>query len=90
MTGKTGTDSSSVLPLDARTARIASGGGLAASLREAPEKETEARNGYRAAGFEPDERDSSMPHVAESRVASSPAVPRPSVQSTTCLKSNPT
>ena len=90
MTGKTGTDSSSVLPLDARTARIASGGGLAASLRDVPAKENEARNGYRAAGFEPDELDSVAPHAAESRVASSPAVPRPSVQSTTCLKSNPT
>ena len=89
MTGKTSTDSSSVLPLDARTARIAADGGLAASLREVPAKENEAGNGYRA-GFEPDELDSSMPHVAESRVASSPAVPRPSVQSTTCLKSNPT
>ena len=89
MTGRTSTDSSSVLPLDARSARIAADGGLAASLREVPAKENEAQNGYRA-GFEPDELDSSMPQAAESRVASSPAVPHPSVQSTTCLKSNPT
>lgn len=90
MTGKTSTDSSSVLPLDARSARIASGGGLASSLREAPAKETEARNGYRAAGFEPGVLDSSMPHAAESRAASSPTVPRSSVQFTTRLNSDPT
>ena len=90
MTGKTSTDSSSVLPLDARSARIAAGGGLASSLREAPAKETEARNGYRAAGFEPDELDSFAPHAAESRAASSPTVPRPSVQASPQLNSDPT
>lgn len=90
MTGKTSTDSSSVLPLDARSARIAAGGGLASSLHEAPSKKSEAQNGYRAAGSEPDELDSIVPHAAESRAASSPAVPRFSVQSTTCLNSNPT
>ena len=66
MTGKTSTDSSSVLPLDARTARIAGDGGLAASLREAPAKENEAQNGYRT-GFEPDELDSVAPHAAEEK-----------------------
>ncbi|MBR3506219.1 MAG: hypothetical protein IKO02_04150 [Lentisphaeria bacterium] len=90
MTGKTNKDLSSVLPLDARSARIAAGGGLAVSLREAPAKETEARNGYRAAGSEPDELDSIAPTAAESRVASSPTMPRLSFQSTACLSSDPT
>ena len=89
MTGKTSTDSSSVLPLDARTARIAGDGGLAASLREAPAKENEAQNGYRT-GFEPDELDSVAPHAAEARAASNPAVPGPSVRTSPVLKSNPT
>lgn len=90
MTGKTNKDLSSVLPLDARSARIAAGGGLAVSLRETPAKESEARNGYHAAGSEPDGLDSFAPTAAESRVASSQTVPRLSVQSTTCLSSNPT
>jgi hypothetical protein len=88
MTGKTSTDLSSVLPLNARTARIASGGGLAASLRKFPAKENEARNGYRA-GLEPDELDSIAPHSAENRMESSLSVLRPSVQSTPHLNSNP-
>ena len=76
--------------MDARTARIAAGGGLAASLREVPAKENEARNGYHATGFEPDELDSVAPHAAESRAASNPAVPGPSVRTSPVLKSNPT
>ena len=38
MTGHPGTDLNSKLPLNARTARIASGGGLAACSRGKPEK----------------------------------------------------
>ena len=38
MTGHPGTDLNSKLPLNARTARIASGGGLAAYSRRRPEK----------------------------------------------------
>ena len=38
MTGHPGTDLNSKLPLNARTARIASGGGLAVHSRRRPEK----------------------------------------------------
>ena len=38
MIGHPGKDSNSKLPLNARTARIASGGGLAACSRKGPEK----------------------------------------------------
>lgn len=62
MTGKTNKELSSVLPLDARIACIASGGGLAVSLRKSPAKGAEMRNGYRA-GFEPDELDFIAPTV---------------------------
>ena len=89
MTGKTNTDSSSVLPLDARTARIAGDGGLAASLRESPVENDKAEGGYRT-GVEPDELGSIAPHAAESRTASALSVPRASVQKAPRLNSNPT
>jgi len=88
MTGKTSTDLSSVLPLDARTARIAAGGRLGSSLREFSANGAGKANGYRA-GLEPDELDSIAPRSAENRIATSPSVPRPSVQSTPHLNSNP-
>ena len=89
MTGKTNKEMSSVLPLDARIACIASGGGLAVSLRKSPAKGAEMRNGYRA-GFEPDEQDFIAPRAAKNDIASSPTVPRPSVQTTPFSSSNPT
>ena len=89
MTGKAGTDLSSVLPLDAQAVRIASGGGLVVSLREFPAKGTEGQNGYQV-GFEPDELDFIAPRAAKNDIASSPTVPRPSVQTTPFSNSNPT
>ena len=87
MTGKTSTDLSSVLPPDARTARIAAGGGLVASLREPPGRRTEARDGeYIAAGFEPDGLDFIVSPAADLRIASSLSIPRPSVQKCTCFE----
>ena len=88
MTGKTSTDLSSVLPLDARAARIAAGGRLGSSLRESPANGTGKDKGYRT-GLEPDELDSIAPRSAGNRIAASPSVPRPSVQSTPHLNSNP-
>jgi hypothetical protein len=69
MTGKTCTESNSVLPMDARSARIAAGGGLAASLHGDPSGR--APRGYHAAGFEPDGMDSIMPQAADSRTEDS-------------------
>ena len=89
MTGKTCTDSSSALPLDARTARIASDGGLVASLHEGPAEDDKVQGGYRA-GFEPDGLDSVAPRAAESRAASSLSIPVSSVRSTSHSDSNPT
>lgn len=88
MTGNTSTDLSSVLPLDARTVHIAAGGRLGTFLRESPAKGARKDKGYRA-GLEPDELDSIAPRSAENRIATSPSVPRPSVQSTPHLNSNP-
>ena len=89
MTGKKSTDLRSVLPLNARTARIPAGGGLVASLRKSQAKGDDVQNGYRA-GFEPDELDSIAPHSVENRIATSLSEPRPSVQSTPHLNCNPT
>ena len=69
MTGKTGTDLSSVLPLGASVARVAAGGGLIASLHESPAKKNKARGGY-CIGFEPDALDFIAPQAAENRAAS--------------------
>lgn len=71
MTGKTCTESNSVLPMDARTARIAAGGGLAASSHGDPPGRDGSPRGYHAAGFEPDALDSIMPQAADSRTADS-------------------
>ena len=89
MTGKTGTDLSSVLPLGASVARVAAGGGLIASLHESPAKKNKARGGY-CIGFEPDALDFIAPQAAENRDASPSTVPRPSVQQPPFLNSNPT
>ena len=91
MTGKTNKALSSVLPLDARVARIAAGGGFVASLQDSPVGRAGARNrACGAAGFEPDGLDCAAPHAAESRKASSLAVPCPSVQSEPIRNDNPT
>ena len=58
----------SVLPLDARSARIAADGGLAASAHGNPARRD-------AAGCEQDGSDCIMPHAAESRNAASSSVP---------------
>ena len=89
MTGKTSTESSSVLPLDERTARIAAGGGVSISLREHPMGKNKAQGGYHI-GFEPDEMDVIAPHVAETRTGSSPATAPASVQNSVHWNSNPT
>ena len=88
MTGKTNTALSSVLPLDARAARIAADGGVVVSLQNSPGEETEARNGYHPAGFEPDDLDFIPPRALESRIASSISEPGRSVRPV--LNSNPT
>lgn len=90
MTGKTSIVSSSVLPLDARTARIAAGGGLHASLTASPVTEKEPSGRYRVAGLDPDGLDFPVPHAADSRRASSFSVPRTSVPSEPVLNCNPT
>lgn len=79
MTGKTNKDLSLVLPLNARTARTASGGGLAASLHEFPAKKNRVQGGYHI-GFEPDEQDIIAQTAADSCIASSLSTPRPSNQ----------
>ncbi len=90
MTGKINTALSSVLPLDARAARIAADGGVVVSLQHSPGEETGARNGYHPAGFEPDDLDFIPSQTAESRIASSPSMPGRSVRTVPILNSNPT
>ncbi len=75
MTGKMNTDLSSVLPMNARCARIAAEGGLVASLRQSPPEKNEAQCGDHAAGTEPDVLDFVAPQAADSRAASSLSVP---------------
>jgi len=87
MTGKNSTELNSVLPLDARTARIAAGGGLASSLHEFP---AGAPDGFHAAGTEPDDPDPAMPPASGSRTDLSRSVPRPSVHALPVSNSNPT
>jgi len=60
MTGNSNMHGNAALPLNARNARIASGGGLAASLHGFPAAEEPAPNGYRRTGAEPDGLDSCM------------------------------
>ena len=90
MTGNTSTCLNSVLPMDARTARIAAGGGLAAFSQECPAGTGEASPVRGAAGPEPDGLDLIMPHAAESRAASSLSVPSPSVRKTSFPSDDPT
>ena len=89
MTWKKSMAGNSVLPPDARTARIAAGGGLAVSLHEFPAGTGETTDGFRAGG-EPDSLDCIMPHAADSRVSASSSVPSPFVQDTHVPNENPT
>ena len=90
MAGKSSTDLNSALPLDARTARIAAGGGLAVSLRGVPPGRDAAADACRAAGAEQDSLDFIMPHAADSRVEASSVIPCLSVQNTPYPNENPT
>lgn len=87
MTGKNSKAVSSVLPMDARTAHIAAGGGFAASSRDFPGGKPDKPESVRAAG--PDALDCIAPHAAESRVSASLSVPRVSVQSAPLSNENP-
>ena len=90
MTGNTHTALSSVLPMDARTARFAGGGGLVVSLQDPPRRIEVHDGGYVATGYEPDGLDLVAPQAAESRNASSSSVPCPSVQAEPVMIDNPT
>ena len=81
MTGEKNMNVGSVLPLDARSARIAAGGGLASSVRRAP--------AGRDAGCGPDGTDCIMPQAAGSRAAASRAVPAPAIQPAPVPNDNP-
>ena len=82
MIGQKSMSVNSVLPLDARSARIAAGGGLAASAPGIP-------CGRGAAGYEPDAQDCIMPRAAESRNAASRSVPVSPVQTSSVPNDNP-
>ena len=84
MTGEKSISVNSVLPLNARTGRIAAGGGLAASAHDVPDCRCSA------AGYEPDCLDFVMPHASESRTAASFSVPGPSFQANPVPNDNPT
>ena len=75
MTGKKSTDVNSVLPLNARSARIAACGGLAASAHDFPAGANEPPEKCRGAGRRPDRLDCIMPQPVELRAASSLSVP---------------
>ena len=75
MTGKTSTEMSSVLPLDARSARIAAESGLITSLQKSSVTGNNAPEGYHASGHEPDGLDFIAPQAAGNRKASSLSVP---------------
>ena len=66
MTSNPGTNGNSVLPPDARTARIAAGGGLAASAQVFPADGNGVPSGYFRTGQEPDDLD--FPGMAGRRV----------------------
>ena len=66
MTSNPGMNGNSVLPPDARTARIAAGGGLAASVHGLPADENGVPSGYFRTGQEPDGLD--FPGMAGRRV----------------------
>ena len=90
MTGKSSTDLNSVLPPDARVARIAAGGGLVVSLRGRCPERTVMPDVCRTDGSGPDRLDFIMPHAADSRVEASLAVPRPSVPNSPYPNDTPT
>ena len=73
MTSNPGMNRNSVLPPDAHTARIAAGGGLAASARDFPAGGNGVPSGYFRTGQEPDDLD--FPGMAGRRVnvSASPA-----------------
>ena len=90
MTSNPGMNMNSVLPLNARTMRIAAGGGLSASLTVSSMTGKETSGGDGVDGLAPDGLDFPMPHAAEFRTASSPSVPGPSVQADSFPNGNPT
>ena len=90
MTGKTSMTVNSVLPLCARAARIAAGGGLAVSAQEFPAGKMDAPDNRQVGGSESGRLDFIMPHAAESRIASSLSVPHPSIRRTPFPSENPT
>ena len=57
MTSNSGMNRNSVLPPDARTARIAAGGGLTASAKDFPADGNGVPSGYFRTGQEPDDLD---------------------------------
>ena len=69
MTSNPGMNRNSVLPPDARTARIAAGGGVAASAREFPAGGNGVPSGCLRTGQEPDDLD--FPGMAGRRVKAS-------------------
>ena len=73
MTSNPGMNGNSVLPPDARTARIAAGGGLAASAQGFPANGNGAPSGYFRTGQEPDGLD--FPGMAGRRVKASASRP---------------
>lgn len=75
------------MPLDARTSCIAAGGEFVVSLRVFPTEKNKVQGEYHI-GFEPDELDF-IALTADSRIASSPTVPRLSVHPSHILNSNP-
>lgn len=89
MTGKTSTDLSSVLPLDARTARIAAECGTVASMRRTSSKHNKTRDGFLATGYEQDELDFIAPQAAEKHADQTGSIPRPPGQNQPYLNSNP-
>ena len=73
MTSNPGMNQNSVLPPDARTARIAAGGGLAVSAQDFPADGNGVPSGYFRTGQEPDELD--FPGMAGRRVNASASRP---------------
>ena len=78
MTSNPGMNGNSVLPPDAQTARIAAGGGLAASAREFPAGGNGVPSGCYRTGQEPDTLD--FPGMAGRRVNVPESRPAPSFE----------
>ena len=79
MTSNPGMNRNSVLPPDAQTARIAAGGGLAASAKDFPADANGVPTGYFRTGQEPDDLD--FPGMAGRRVNVPVSRPVPSFES---------